>query len=285
MIMSKYLWLTILLTILACNNDEPVNCYNKELLEVSFGFETSLEDWVDMGGSGEREFDSDITIVDSISFEGSRSVQFTVSPDSYVNGGNRAELTFDQQIEDGDETTYEYSLFIPQDYQDVASMRADNGAPNWQVMGQWHDQPDLCLNQSWDDIEGKSPPIGVYYNYLTQSDKEYQAVLNDPSTPEIFGVDMDWDEVSTISLVYNERVVALYKVNKGEWIRLKFRIKWSTEDDGFVEAWVNDLPFTNGRVTEPNMHNKASHYFKFGLYRNPNIPFTNKLLYDDIRIY
>lgn len=101
----------------------------------------------------------------------------------------------------------------------------------------------------------------------------------------MYGFDPSWDEVSIFALVYGGETIALTAVQKDEWIRLKYHIKWSLEGDGFMQAWINEEPFTDGRVLGSNMLNKASHYFKFGLYRNPTIPFTNSIYYDSVEIY
>lgn len=284
--MKSSIAIFLLLFFLAACKEEVINsCYRKDLRSINFGFETTLEDWVALGGSGERKFDSDIQISTETSSEGTKSVKFTISPESYVNNGIRSELTFDQQIEDGDETTYEYSLFIPSDYQDVNSLTSDDGAPNWQLMGQWHDKPDSCAGETWDSYIGSSPPVGIYYNFLTNSDPAYQQLLADPQVNEIYGMDTTWNDVSVLSVVYNYKTIAMHKIGKGDWIKLKLNIKWSTSENGSIEVWINDGKFTDGKVTGRNMLNKASHYFKFGLYRNPDIPFTNTLYYDDIRIY
>lgn len=265
--------------------ESSVECDERELRSVSFGFESSLEDWINLGGNIEAKHASDIEISADIFKQGSKSVKFTVSPASNINNGNRAELTFDQMIESGDETFYEYNLFIPTDYWDVSSLRADDGKPNWQILGQWHDQPDECLGETWEDIADHSPPIALYYNFLTLSDNEYTNLLSDPDFTEIFGMDPNWNDISTIALEYSGSVIAIHEIKKGEWVRLKFNIKWSEDSDGFIQAWIGQNAFTNGKITGSNMLNNASHYFKFGFYRNPTSPFTNKVYYDDLEIY
>ncbi len=262
-----------------------MECGDRELRSLSFGFESSLEDWINLGGNIEAKHSTDIEISSDTFNQGSKSVRFSVSPDSYINRGNRAELTFDQMIKSGAETFYMYSLFIPDDYQDVGSIKADDGKPNWQILGQWHEQPDECLGETWDDIANNSPPIAIYYNYLTKSDPEYLNLLADPEFMNLYGVDTNWDDVSTLALEYGGNTVAIHEINKGAWIDLKLHIKWSEGNDGFIQAWIDNKMLTNGIVIGSNMLNKASHYFKFGLYRNPTIPYTNEVYYDDIEIY
>lgn len=282
---KNFLYLGLLLFFFSCKkNDAESTCYEKELLSINFDFESTLEDWVNLGGSGDRKFESDIEITNDHSSSGNSSVKFSVSQASYVNNGVRAELTFDQQIEEGDQTIYEYSFFIPNSYQDVW-LKDAYGQPNWQVIGQWHDQPDECIGETWNNYQGNSPPIAIYYNYFDQNDPSFQETMEDAISQNIFGLDTSWNQISTISLIYGGEPIAITQIEKGEWNRLKFRINWSTSNSGNIEAWINNSSFTNGIVYGKNMINKASHYFKFGLYRNPNITYTNTLYFDDINIY
>ena len=137
------------------------------LKNIEFKFETSLDDWVALGGSGERNNEDDIAISADTMSEGDYSCKFTVSSTSIVSGGNRAELTFDQNAVEGDESWYEYSFFIPENYQDVL-LNDNTGLVNWQVLGQWHHQPVTSEGEDWDSYTGEnaSPPIAVYYNYF-----------------------------------------------------------------------------------------------------------------------
>lgn len=273
-----------LLSFSSCKSDEQVDCYEKHLKAFSSGFETSLNEWAALGGSGEMANETDIQITSDLAHAGSQSVKFAVSPESYVNSGVRAELTFDPHIREGDEIFWEYSVFIPLDYQDV-SLFDSTGTSNWQLMVQWHDQPDECVGQTWNSLPAQSPPIGIYYSFLSQSDPSYAGLLSEAIQNSIFGVDSTWDEVSVLSLVYNNETIAIQKINRGKWNHLRFHTKWSATNAGFIAGWINDTPFTDGSVNGKNMWNKASHYFKFGLYRNPTIPFTNEIYFDEVKIY
>ena len=278
------LFITSLLFFTSCKKDKNVDCYEKEVKQLSFGFETTLEDWVALGGSGERANETDIEISNDTSYAGSKSVKFTVSPSSFINSGVRSELTFDPNIQEGNEIFWEYRVFIPVNYQDVYLFDSSNKS-NWQLMGQWHDQPDECIGQTWNTMPSQSPPIGIYYSFLSSVDPSYDSLMNEAIENNIYGIDTTWDNVSILNLVYNNESIAIKKINKGEWIHLKFRTRWSTNNGGFIQGWINDTPFTNGLVYGKNMWNKASHYFKFGLYRNPTIPYTNSIYYDEIKIY
>ncbi len=273
------------LLLLHCNdrvthNDEP------DIRSISFGFETTLQAWKDLGGGGERAHDSDIVITSHLSAEGERSCRFRVSPVSNVNGGTRAELTFDQHAVEGDTSRYRWSVFIPHNYPDVP-LKDSTGAPNWQIMGQWHQQPVFLDGEDWDNYsaKGASPPIALYYNYFTKADPHYRAVRTDTAFTSIHGFDTAWNNVSTFTVSYAEEPVAVFIIDKGEWIELRFQIVWSQGSNGEMCVWKNDTVVTPGWVNGANMYNRASHYFKFGLYRNPHIDTVQHLYYDDIRIW
>jgi hypothetical protein len=267
--------------------EDETDCYTKDLKSLSFDFEsaTSIEDWARYVGGVERKFEDDIQITSEEAIEGSKSCKFRVSPESVIHNGPRAELTFDQFIEEGDETFYEYSVYIPENYQE-SHVFNEKGHFNFQVLGQWHDKPDECLGQDWDDYPSGPPPVAIYYNYITQDDPSYiQYYLNNPDVTSTHGFDKSWNEVSTLKLVVMNKNIAFHNIPKGEWLRLRFHIKWSRSDDGFIQGWINGKEFTNGKYYGSNMMNKASHYFKFGLYRMSGLPSTNEVYYDDINIY
>lgn len=263
-----------------------MKCYESENKIISSSFETDLTEWQNAGGGGERYQESDIEISTDYAKTGNASCKFTVSSESYVAGGVRAELTFEHGATSGEENWFEYSFLIPDSYSDVL-INASDGSPNWQLIGQWHQQPVFCKGDDWDNFKGngESPPIGLYYNYLSSSDPEYSTIMNDESKTSTYGFDKTWDNVSVISLVYGEQSIAIKKIEKGTWYTVKFHIGWSCKKDGFIESWINDESFTNGKIEGPNMLNKASHYFKFGLYRNPSITSTNSIYYDDVKVW
>ena len=259
-----------------------------DLQTICFDFESTLEDWKNLGGSGERKFESDIEITSELSYSGAKSCKFTISPESNVANGNRAELTFDEKAIEGDDSWYEWVFYIPESYQDV-SLEDSTGAPNWQVIGQWHQQPNFAAGETWDNYSemGKSVPIAVNYYYFSNNDPEYLKLKQDPKSDVLHGFNKDWNEVSVVGLSYGDSPssIAVKKIEKNTWYKIRLNIKWSQNDDGFVQAWIDEEEFTNGKHYGLNMLNEVSHYFKFGLYRNPTIPYTNSLYYDDIKVW
>ena len=86
--------------LISCKGGEEVECPERELQQIQFDFESELQDWVDLGGTVEMKNAGDVQITSDSFYSGSKAAKFTVSPDSYVNNGNRAELAFDQQIKE-----------------------------------------------------------------------------------------------------------------------------------------------------------------------------------------
>lgn len=284
LMMRSLLWLGLSLVLLAsCKKEDAPP--PQEYPGISYGFEEPLEAWVEQGGGGERAFEADIQQSSLQARTGTSSGLFTVSPDSYVANGKRAELTFDQGAGEGVLSSYRWSLFIPADYPDVV-LRDETGAPNWQVIGQWHQQPVWEDGEDWEDFTGigASPPVAVYYNYLSTGDPAYQQALNDPALRDLPGFDPDWDEVSTLTFVTGGESVLISQIQKGQWQDIRMDIYWSQGADGYIRVWLNNSALHDGPLYGATMLNKASHYFKIGLYRNPRITVTHQLYIDAIEV-
>lgn len=251
--------------------------------EISFGFEEPLEAWIALGGSGEAAKPGDIQRSTTYAREGGASVCFRVNADSQVAKGTRAELTLDPGHTEGSTVTYAWSLLIPEDYPDVPLEDAE-GEPNWQVMGQWHQKPDLQRGETWDKFpgQGESPPVGFVYLRLREEDPNFQRLRQDPRSADIQGFNPDWTDQTVLLLTCGTPPlpVACVPVRKGKWIDLKVEIRWSTKETGQVQAWVNGNKLNRDPFRGPNMWNHSPHYFKFGLYRNPDILSEQRLYYD-----
>ena len=285
-ILKTSIFITILaLKISSCQNE--VTSPECQANQVEFDFESSLVEWINMGGNGERAFDEDISLSEDFAVSGNQSVKFLVSPESWTANGNRAELTYDDGATEGEEKWYSWKIFIPADYPDV-NMRDQDFEPNWQLMGQWHQQPVVADGETWEDFTGKgeSPSVGLNYYFLAANDPDYQNLKKDDKMLSVPGFDPAWDDVSVFFLTYGTPPVpvAIKRIEKGQWINVLVNIYWSEGEDGFIRTWINDQEITNGKTYGPNMWNSASHYFKFGLYKNPDIPHINVLYYDDVKI-
>ncbi len=214
--------------------------------------------------SKEAARDDSIQIVTDPVRSGNYAAKFTVRAGERVSNGNRAEIIHDNGDRAGSEVWVRWSFLIPRDFVDV------EWKPKfWQCIGQWHDQPDEKLGETWADFPAHSPSIAVYYTSK-----------NGAPAIEIWSGTYAKDEI--------QKVVARAPIVKGQWQDVMFHIRWSQGDDGFVEPFLNGAPLiapdtTEHRACGPNMWNGASHYLKIGLYRNSEILDTNSVYFDEVR--
>ena len=206
--------------------------------------------------------------------EGNYALKITVHPEDAVASGDllhhkqRAELfrknvytvagyTLGEEAREGTEYWYSWSVLIPNDFPTPDS-------DDWQVMGQWHDQPDPGQPGT-----GYGPPISVRFRVestgpsfrVAYGRSDYGETLQNLDTP----------------------------VEKGKWIDLVFLIRFSQVSDGFLEVWKDGVPLQTAdgatRITGPNMYNAQPNSFRLGLYRGGNQTTTSVLYYDDVKIY
>ncbi|MBN2755211.1 MAG: heparin lyase I family protein [Candidatus Goldbacteria bacterium] len=134
---------------------------------------------------------------------------------------------------------------------------------NWQVIGQFHDQPDPALGETWSTYPAHSPPLAYKYRNGNLIISVYS-----------------WDTNSVMD-------IASVPLSKGVWHRIKTRVFWSTESTGFVEVWLDGVPIESAsaitRYTAKNCFNNAGNYIKIGLYRSNNITTEGIVYYDNIK--
>ncbi len=221
------LWLCVISFCQCQQNKIETPCKTNQ---VDFNFQKSLQ---------ESAFDNDITLSREFSFSGEQSVKFNVSPGSYVANGNRAELTYDGGALAGDEKWYSWKIFIPTDYPDVP-MRDQDFEPNWQLMGQWHQQPVLADGETWEDftVKGESPSVGINYYFLAADDPDYQNLKKDDKMLAVPGYDPAWNHLSVFILTYGTPPVpvAITRIEKGQWINVLVNIYWSEREDGYIST-------------------------------------------------
>lgn len=209
--------------------------------------------------------DDSVQVVASPTRAGNYAAKFTVRAGERVSNGNRAEIFRDNGDVAGCEVWYRWSFLIPDNFVDV------EWKPKfWQCIGQWHDQPDINLGETWANFPGRSPSIAVYYTSK-----------NGASAIEVWSGTYAKNEI--------QKIVARAPIVKGKWQDVMFHIRWSQGDDGFVEPFLNGVPLitpdeSEHRACGPNMWNAASHYLKIGLYRNSEILHTNSVYFDEVRI-
>ena len=174
-----------------------------------------------------------------------------------VNGGARAELSVDYPFKPGDTLSYSWRFRIPEDF---ASDAPEN---RFVIAGQWHDQPDTELGESWEDFPRRSPPIAIY---LGELNGEVGFVLSHGSTD-------GKSPRSQSDPIFFER---------GEWQKIEAEITWSRTQSGAMTLRLNGD--TVACMTGPNMNNNAPHYLKLGLYRHPDIQGPASISIKDVNI-
>ncbi len=198
-----------------------------------------------------------IEIVDNPVRAGANALKITVLPGITWGSGNRTELAYKAIFPYKSEMYYGFSLMLGIPYEESGE---------WQIMGQWHDQPDISLNETWTGFPKNSPPVSIQYEngllFVDIQERENNYAIKRSNS---------------------------IQVNKGEWIDIVIHVKWSMEYDGFVEAWFNGKPLfpsngDNNRIYAPTVINKAGNYFKIGLYRDKNASTKAVLYYDEVRI-
>jgi hypothetical protein len=190
---------------------------------------------------------------------GKRCAKFTLDgTDVYVSpaGGResaRAEMELFGVAPDRSEFYYGWSIRIPEEYEESG---------DWQVIGQFHDQPDAAAGETWETYPPHPPPIAFNYK-----NSKITLVANTPGEK---------------SMVLAER-----EIQKGVWHDVVLRAYWSTQADGFVEAWIDGVPLSNEGMTRrygPTLNNAAGNFLRIGLYRSMEIKTSNAVYYDEIRI-
>lgn len=236
----------------ADTNQEP-----RDVATFYDGFETGYIDKNEWRIEANQEGFKSIQVVKNPLDEDQKVVKVTLRAGDIVNSGTRAELSRDNHDPYMSEVYYSWRFMFDADYQESES---------WQVIGQWHDQPDWKSGETWKKWSGhgKSPPLKIEYN---------DGFL--------------W----IVATHRNEEKYPYYKkkIKFGEWIHLVFHFKWSLDENGFVEAWLNGENFTpfNGKdhkMYTPTLSNKAGNYLKIGLYRDAISSTTGVVYFDDVKI-
>ncbi len=213
-------------------------------------------------GVREAAHEDSVQIVTDPVRKGRCAAKFTVRPGDFVSNGNRAELSYDNRDYSGSEGWYGWSFMIPADFEDT------EWRPKlWQCVGQWHDQPNLERGETWANFPGHSPSVALYYTSKNGV----------PALELWHGAKKEQDIVGTLP------------ISKGQWIDVVFHIRWSPDEKGFVEAWLNGKPFITPeseqhKVFGANMWNDYPHFLKVGLYRSSKITTTNSVYFDEVRI-
>ncbi|MEM8591862.1 MAG: heparin lyase I family protein [Pseudomonadota bacterium] len=175
----------------------------------------------------------------------------------HVAGGVRAELTVDYPFSAGDTVTYRWRFRLPADF------ATDAPRNRFMIAGQWHDQPDARLGESWANFPSRPPPIALYLGGMGD---DVGFVLTYGATD---GAERQ-----------HQSAQVLFK--RGEWHNIEAIIAWSRGDAGSAILRLNGAVVA--RMTGPNMNNDAPHYLKLGLYRHPDVEGPSAISIQDVRI-
>ena len=195
---------------------------------------------------------------------GRYAVRITLTPGDSAASKERAELKVrDKEIErfhgrQGREMWYGWSLLIPAEH-------ADPPGKQFQILGQWHHRPGkpAPAGGGRSRVTGP-PPLTVHLTSHNRRDHLMLVGHSAPKPPPL--------------------TLGIQPIRRGAWNDLVFHIRWSTGRDGFVEAWVNGRPWTQGKMYGPTLYSSVSNYLRLGLYRSPGVLTTNHVYYDEVRI-
>lgn len=192
-----------------------------------------------------------------------------------TNSGVRSEVTYDNNDQEGSDTWYAWSFMMPESFKESPSYM-------FQLVGQWHDQPNTTRGETWDDFPSNIPSIGLYYGTTKVSEipQKYHSQLMQFAhllqKPTFTGI-------AVHAGTEDQKIVAMIPVEKGVWNDLMLHIKWSRNEDGYIEVFHNNIPVGPLKHVK-TMWNDFPHYLKLGLYRDPRIEHANHIFYDEVRV-
>lgn len=252
-------WLVlILLGLASCRNlpSEPLETEQKTPL-LNYGFENGvLSPWEGQFRPENSAFSEDQPKVGRYcgQFHLGAGGDYWTSPN---NGGQsaRSEIQVSDSAPVDQELYYSWYLRIGADTVED---------PDWQVVGQFHDQPDVNQGETWSTYPAHSPPLSYKY-------KDRQLIV----------AVYDWGKGQVMD-------IASVALAKGEWHQIVTKVKWSEGNEGTVECWLDGKAVTapNGqsRYQGRNCFNSAGNYLKIGLYRSKDILTAATVYFDEIKI-
>jgi hypothetical protein len=196
--------------------------------------------------------------------KGRYAVRIALAPGDLAAGKERAELKIgNREIErirgrQGQEMWYGWSLLVP------AGFSHPSGG-KFHIVGQWHHRPARPRRPGEPPQVSGPPPLALRL-----------AAQNGWNVFTLVGRDSPQAPTRTLGSI---------PVRSGAWADLVLHIRWSAGSDGFVEAWLDGRPLTQGRRPGPTLYDPASNnYLRLGLYRGDGFRTTNHVYYDEVRI-
>ncbi len=191
--------------------------------------------------------------------KGRHAVRVTLRPGDIAASKERAELKLgDRSIErihgaQGGEMWYGWSLFVPKEY-------AHPPGDQWQILAQWHHRAPPPRRPGERRVVHGRPPLALYLH-------GHFLILISQRTPDA-----------------PARNLGARPIRRGRWADLAFHVRWSTGEDGYVEAWLDRQRFTRRRMYGNTLYSPVSNYLRLGLYRAKGVPTANHVFYDEVKV-
>jgi hypothetical protein len=236
LLMKRLAVVLIAFSMTGCNRAAPKN------LDVYDGFETSSLSGI---WDTDRFVPGAVEMQSQVFRAGHGAAKITVHSRDIFEAGihgdldtERAELRETEELNSRENVPYEFSfsMFFPADFPIV---------PTRLVIAQWKQ---YCAHGG--NCSNDSPVLAVRY---------FSGVLR-------------------ITQDINRRRITLYKQKdeyRNRWLDFKFRVRFSSGDDGRIQAWLNGKPLVDQKGVTANAENTdtgypgpSSFYFKMGLYRD-----------------
>jgi hypothetical protein len=173
-----------------------------------------------------------------------------------VNSGVRAEVSVDYPFVQGQTVRYSWRFGITPDFV------SDSPNNRWWLFGDWHDQPDPSLGQTWATYVAHSPSVGLGYGQIDGQD--YLSLLYGAPNPAT--------------------VAGLIPFSRGVWHTLVAEITWSQGADGHIALYLDGSATPVQQASGANMYNNYQHYMKLGTYRDPDIVGDTWVYVRDVKI-
>jgi hypothetical protein len=191
--------------------------------------------------------------------QGANALRVTLRPEDYLNNGYRAELSIYNRCKYKTDVYYGFSFLVDTAYGDLS----------YNLICQWQDLPNYMAGEGWTQtpvLYASSPPVA-----LILVDDHLELKYNPKAC----------------SNEQTETIGTYSALTKGVWVDVVLRAYWSTEDDGFLECWINGQALINPSGDDhkfygKNLFNRQGNYFKFGQYRGSEPPAQSNAVYFDV---
>ena len=202
--------------------------------------------------------------------KGSNSIKFTLKESDW-DVTNRSEIGL-QSVPPDSEYVYRFSTFLPDSY--VAD-------PSHEIIAQWHAKPDFHLGETW---SGAGPVLSLNIadgKWILDSRWDSRQIMQSKERGE------GPKEKPKVTAEGSESI-ELDNYQTGQWTDWFFRVKWSLEDDGFVEVWQDgELVWSR---TGPNRYNDLlGPYLRMGVYKPAGWEEAQvtqrEVYYDDLAVF